>query len=181
MTDPQAILAGYEQRLEQARNHYWQRHRAMEEAKGAVEVAKAAFSAAQEMFAAAEQADNSKRPSHKRQRSLTGNWQRLMTHVHASGNTFGYDQLELAARALGLEVSKETMRSQMSNYKSAGLIDAAGPGEFRLTEAGLRAAKVADTNSQNDSEVSESNEFSSQSTTVAQGGFADDIDDDIPF
>jgi hypothetical protein len=209
MANAQTILADYERKLELARAELWKSQRALDECRKAVDVAKAACDAAKEIWAATEQPVKQKRGTFRRQRSLTENWQRLLAFVHQEGATFGYEALEWAADGLDIEVSKETMRSQMSNYKAAGLVDAPAPGEFRLTVAGIKAAKIDKQKKAafdplgpeaieefgrvaelGGPEKSGQRAFPSAENVTSSptppppapfGGFVDDLDDDIPF
>lgn len=77
----------------------------------------------------------------KRTRSLSANWKSIMQAVHRGGE-FGYDELATIADLLGHQVGRDTLRSQMSLYKGAGLVEPTEAGKFRLTEAGLKAAGI---------------------------------------
>jgi len=78
----------------------------------------------------------------RRRRKLSPEWQQIMQYVdHPEG--FGYEELAEAAAAVGHVVAKDNLRSQMSLYKSAGLVDAVGSGRFRLTDNGRNAAGIA--------------------------------------
>lgn len=200
MANAQSILADYERKLEAARSEYWKAQRSLEETQKSLEVAKAAYDAAKEILAATEQPARQKKAGGRRQRSLTGNWQRLMALVHRDGCSFGYDTLEWAASELKVDVSKETMRSQMSNYKAAGLVEATAPGEFRLTPEGLKAAKIEASATTGGSQATDgakdvmgmsnnvratddsSTDLGSDAPTNSMTGiWGDDMDDDIPF
>ena len=76
----------------------------------------------------------------RRSRSLSGHWKKIMQAV--SRNEFGYDDLAVMADLIGHEVGRDTLRSQMSLYKSAGLVESTDTGKFRLTEAGMKAADI---------------------------------------
>ena len=82
----------------------------------------------------------------KRTRRLTGSWQQIMQLVDGQG-TFSYEALAEAAEIANHAVGRDTLRSQMSLYKQGGLVEAAGDGKFRLTEAGRTAAGIT-TNSE---------------------------------
>ena len=82
-----------------------------------------------------------------RKRSLKGHWRQIMQAVH--GSDFGYDDLIKAASRIGHAVGKETLRSQMSGYKQAGIVESVSEGRFRLTEYGMEAAAVSEKPSAN--------------------------------
>jgi vacuolar-type H+-ATPase subunit H len=88
----------------------------------------------------------------KRSRSLSGHWKRIMQAVH--GDEFGYDELAMMADVIGHQVGRDTLRSQMSLYKSAGLVESTDSGKFRLTEAGIKAAAIDPNNKAPDVEAS---------------------------
>lgn len=78
----------------------------------------------------------------KRTRSLTGHWQDIMQLVNEIGD-FSYDDLADAAEAVGHEVGRDSLRSQMSGYKTGGLVQSVGDGVFRMTDYGRKAAGIA--------------------------------------
>ena len=78
----------------------------------------------------------------KRSRTLSGNWQQIMQLVDGTGS-FNYEALAQAAELSGHPVGRDTLRSQMSLYKQSGLVESAGEGSFRLTDAGRKAAGIA--------------------------------------
>ena len=53
---------------------------------------------------------------------------------------FGYPELAEAAIVAKHSVSKETLRSQMSGYKHAGIVESVSDGKFKLTDYGHEAA-----------------------------------------
>lgn len=77
----------------------------------------------------------------KRQRSLTEHWQQIMQLVDGADG-FDYDDLADAVETVGHDANRDTLRSQMSNYKGVGLVEAIGDGRFKLTDAGRRAAGI---------------------------------------
>ena len=79
----------------------------------------------------------------RRSRSLSGHWKKIMQMVYGSGS-FDYDDLAMTADLLGHSVGRDTLRSQMSLYKGAGLVEVAEAGKFRLTEAGIKAADIGE-------------------------------------
>lgn len=89
----------------------------------------------------------------QRTRRLTGHWREIMQRADRSGE-FTYKDLVDAASATGHSVNQETLRSQMSGYKKAGIVVAKSNGVFELTNLGRRAADIEVT----DSEVSPPNE-----------------------
>lgn len=75
-----------------------------------------------------------------RRRKLTGHWQKIMQTVY--GAEFGYDDLLIAADLIDHSVTKETLRSQMSGYKQAGIVRSTGDGKFLITDYGMEAAGI---------------------------------------
>ena len=76
-----------------------------------------------------------------RNRQLTGHWRKIMQTVH--GGDFGYQDLITAAALVGHKVGKETLRSQMSGYKRAGIVEGVENGLFRITPYGMQAAGIS--------------------------------------
>ena len=79
-------------------------------------------------------------PDRTRRRKLTGHWQKIMQAVYQI--EFGYSDLLAAAESIGHPVTKETLRSQMSGYKQAGIVESTGDGKFRITDYGMEAAGI---------------------------------------
>ena len=88
-------------------------------------------------------------PVRKRHRSLTGHWQQIMQTVDADEG-FDYDTLATAVEIVGHDANRDTLRSQMSLYKTSGLVESIGEGQFRLTNAGRRAAGISGEQSPNE-------------------------------
>ena len=82
----------------------------------------------------------------RRTRSLSGHWKKIMQMVSQEEGGFDYDALAMMAELIGHDTGRDTLRSQMSLYKSAGLVEQIEPGKFRLTPAGLKAADVEPNN-----------------------------------
>ena len=80
----------------------------------------------------------------KRNRALSAHWKQILGFVHVMSDSvdFGYDDLMTAAANVGHVTGRDNLRSQMSLYKSAGLIDSTDNGRFRLTEAGRKAVDL---------------------------------------
>lgn len=81
----------------------------------------------------------------KRNRTLSDHWKKILSEVdqlELIAGGFDYDDLIAAAESVGHTTSRDNLRSQMSLYKSAGLVDATEDGKFRLTDAGRKAADV---------------------------------------
>ena len=78
----------------------------------------------------------------RRTRSLSGHWKKIMQMVSQDKDGFDYGMLAMVADLIGHEAGRDTLRSQMSLYKSAGLVEQIEPGKFRLTPAGLKAADI---------------------------------------
>jgi hypothetical protein len=81
----------------------------------------------------------------KRSRTLSDHWKRILSRVdmfETIEGGFDYDDLSAAAASVGHTTNRDNLRSQMSLYKSAGLVDATDDGRFRLTEAGRKAAGI---------------------------------------
>jgi len=110
-----------------------------------------------------------------RSRELSNPWKQILHTVskRADGGTFDYEDLDRAAREVGHESSRETLRSQMSLYKGRGLVDAAGGGAFALTQDGHDA--IADVVLPKVEPVAHRSAFGRGSS------FTDDLDDDVPF
>jgi len=97
----------------------------------------------QGMVEAAEILRDARGVTRKRQRKLTGPWQKIMQGADLIGD-FDYDDLETLAEDAGHTVGRDTLRSQMSGYKSSGLVESVGDGVFRLTDLGRQAAAIDD-------------------------------------
>jgi hypothetical protein len=87
------------------------------------------------------EAEGAAKSKPKRQRSLSGPWQAIMAMASAV-DAFDYDDLERFAAEIGHEVNRDTLRSQMSGYKGAGLVGSLGDGKFTVTASGRAAAGI---------------------------------------
>lgn len=77
-----------------------------------------------------------------RTRGMSAHWQKIMQAVDLWDETFTYADLTNAARNIDQNVTSETLRSQMSDYKGRGWVESTGSGEFSLTDDGRRAAGI---------------------------------------
>lgn len=75
------------------------------------------------------------RTSGKRERQLQGHWKLMLRFVGQSDGA-SLDELERFARDHGLDITRNTIRSQTSIYTNRGWLVRMGQGRFRLTDAG---------------------------------------------
>ena len=107
------------------------------------EVAQAHLSgllAAQEVIKA-RQEQEARPPVRRRQRRLTDQWRQILGML--ATQPFTYDDLASVAVMQDHEISRDTLRSQMSVYKGSGLVEAIEDGVFRLTDRGRAAAGLS--------------------------------------
>lgn len=124
--------------------HMLHRRREMElqlnELTHKAEVAQAHLSgllSAQEVIKAQQERD-ARIPVRRRQRRLTDQWRQILSML--SSQPFTYDDLATVAMMQDHDISRDTLRSQMSVYKSNGIVEAIEDGVFRLTDRGRAAA-----------------------------------------
>jgi len=118
---------------------------ALNEARVKVQLIQAKIAAVREVANAiepsGEQGKGAKKEGGRRSRPLSDHWKQMMATVHALGS-FDYSDLERAAAAIGHSVGRDTLRSQMSTYKSLEFVEPAEGRKFRLTPKGLKAASI---------------------------------------
>lgn len=73
---------------------------------------------------------------------MSAHWQQIMQVLDLMHTHFTYANMTSAAEGMGLSPSNDTLRSQMSDYKRRGWVEAAGLGAFKLTDAGRLAAGI---------------------------------------
>lgn len=77
----------------------------------------------------------------QRHRPLSTAWKAIMNMAHDKGE-FDYDDLGKFATAIAHPIGRDTLRSQMSGYKTLGFVEGLGGGRFRVLEAGCIAAGI---------------------------------------
>jgi len=78
--------------------------------------------------------------SRRRERGLSEKWATVLAAF--PNTTFGYNDIQALSDVLGLDISRNTTRSQMKIYIRRGLVDSIAQGVFKLTEVGKKAAGV---------------------------------------
>lgn len=96
---------------------------------------------AAELFQPSTEAKRAKRTI-TRNRGMSDHWKVILQTIDLLFDDFSYKQLAQAASAAGHEATNDTLRSQMSDYKSRGWVETAGIGAFRLTDEGRKAAGI---------------------------------------
>ena len=165
MIERYQMVAG--QLTERARSYYVRGDEISREAK----LAQAKVEALMEAKAALGE-DEAKPKVRQRNRMLSGPWQRIMRRMYDLDRSFSYDDLSAAADDIEHDVGRDTLRSQMSGYKTGGLVQAHGDGLFSLTEAGLIAAGISDDASADESgaDAPKQNEPPEGGSDVDRGG-----------
>jgi DNA-binding transcriptional ArsR family regulator len=70
-------------------------------------------------------------------RSVSFAWKMILGFIDEAGeNGASIDQLSAFVEHKQLDIQKSAIRSQLSNYKARGLVDALGEGQYRITEQG---------------------------------------------
>lgn len=153
MTSPSDKLAVYRQKANSLRYRLRDLERQTAAASAELRELEAKISGfleALELVQPAKSLDEATR-QRKRNRPLTGPWQTIMQAVDMVADEFSYEDLEAAARSINHEITRDTLRSQMSLYKNSGLVEAGAlVGTFHLTDAGRRAAGIAPDVSESD-------------------------------
>ena len=73
----------------------------------------------------------------KRQRSLSGNWKRVLTFIaHKAHEGASIDEIIQFGNRASLNIHRETLRSQMSIYSKSGFVQRVKPGVFAFSAPG---------------------------------------------
>ena len=78
--------------------------------------------------------------SQRRERVLSEKWATVLSSF--PNNTFDYNDIQDLSDLLGLDISRNTTRSQMKTYVHRGLVESIAQGVFKLTESGKKIAGV---------------------------------------
>lgn len=85
----------------------------------------------------------------RRPRALSETWQQLLRFVGSRpSETAEIDELWQEIRRSSLDVSRNTLRSQLSVYADRGYLERVSAGTYRLTDMGRRACGLSKTNGQ---------------------------------
>lgn len=162
------------------------------DAEKAVEVIRAelrAYKKAHEaMVAAGMRPKRTGSASSTRTRALSETWKKVLRFVGSrQAEAVSIDDIMLFIAGAGLEVQRNTLRSQLSIYADRGILERVDAGKYVLTDHGK---KVSDFNEQLDvsckpneveggarESVKESTGYAASKTT----GELPDLDDEIPF
>jgi hypothetical protein len=110
--------------------------------------------AAHEIVKAQKEKEEARPQVRKRQRRLTDQWRQILGML--ANHTFTYDDLASVAIMQEHDISRDTLRSQMSVYKASGIVEPIEDGVFRLTDRGRVAAGLTEEiGSDDDEEVSD--------------------------
>jgi hypothetical protein len=74
-------------------------------------------------------------------RQLSKTWGKILDNL--GGRDFDYDEIMACSDLLELGVQRNVARSQMNNYLRAGIVETRPGKKFRVTDAGVAAAKSA--------------------------------------
>jgi hypothetical protein len=110
-------------------------------------------------------------------------WQGIFREVRnrTGPNGFDYDDLETAARALGADVKRSSLRTKMMNYVNAGHVERIGDGRFNLTHSGFAHFKIGAPVLDAKASPEDDDDGYELVGRPPATSFASDLDDDIPF
>lgn len=82
------------------------------------------------------------RTTRRRNRALSEGWRDVLVAIGRDEAGATLDQIHNYCRDVGLNIERQTLRSQMANYVRRGYLERPQEGVFSLTEAGNEAAGI---------------------------------------